>query len=238
MTTLNVNALEPEGATTSMGVGLSGQNTIIGGNTIKLNTLKDAGGNTIFTSDGSGNLSSVNSAFGSGMALILSQTADGDATISFTANIDSTYTSYLFKFYNINPVTDGAYFQFQAGSGTYDTTTTTTYFHAEMSEGGADPSLANIPAETQAQGTDFQSINYNIGNGGDESMAGELYLFNPASTTYAKNFYSRAICHIAGDRIYNSYMAGYFNTASAITQVQFKMDSGNFDGIIKMFGMK
>ena len=107
-----------------------------------------------------------------------------------------------------------------------------------MSEGGADPSLANIPAETQAQGTDFQSINYNIGNGGDESMAGELYLFNPASTTYAKNFYSRAICHIAGDRIYNSYMSGYFDTTSAITQVQFKMDSGNFDGIIKMFGVK
>ena len=102
MTTLNVNALEPEGGTTSMGVGLSGQNTIIGGNTIKLNTLKDAGGNTLFTSDGSGNLSSVNSAFGSAMALIQSQTADDDATISFTSNIDSTYTSYLFKFYNIN----------------------------------------------------------------------------------------------------------------------------------------
>jgi hypothetical protein len=116
MTTLNVNALEPEGGTTSMGVGLSGQNTIIGGNTIKLNTLKDAGGNTIFTSDGSGNLSSVNSGFGGAITLLQSLTADDDTSLSFTSNIDSTYGEYIFKFYNIGPATDQVNFTFQVST--------------------------------------------------------------------------------------------------------------------------
>ena len=34
------------------------------------------------------------------------------------------------------------------------------------------------------------------------------------------------------------YCAGYFNTTSAINAVQFKMESGNFDGTIKMYGIK
>ena len=80
MGTLYVDTLEPEGGTTTLTVGETGQNTVIGGNTIKFNTLQDAGGNAIFTSNGSGVLSSVNSSFGSDMNLILSQTVtDGPA---------------------------------------------------------------------------------------------------------------------------------------------------------------
>ena len=54
---LYVDTLEPQSGTT-LTVGETGQNTVVGGNTMKLNTLQDAGGNAIFTSDGSGNLSS------------------------------------------------------------------------------------------------------------------------------------------------------------------------------------
>ena len=55
---LKVDTLEPEGATTTLTVGESGQNTVLPGNIIKFNTLKDAGGNTLFVSDGAGALSS------------------------------------------------------------------------------------------------------------------------------------------------------------------------------------
>ena len=35
-----------------------------------------------------------------------------------------------------------------------------------------------------------------------------------------------------------SYVAGYINTTTAITRVQFKFNSGNIDsGIIKMYGI-
>ena len=33
------------------------------------------------------------------------------------------------------------------------------------------------------------------------------------------------------------FVAGYFNVTAAITNIQFKMDSGNFDGKIKMWGV-
>ena len=52
MGTIFVDTLEPQSGTT-LTVGETGQNTVVGGNTIKLNTLKDAGGNTLFVSDGS-----------------------------------------------------------------------------------------------------------------------------------------------------------------------------------------
>ena len=45
MTTLKTNAIEPEGATTDLTIGLSGQNVVIGGSGgLKTNVFKDAGG--------------------------------------------------------------------------------------------------------------------------------------------------------------------------------------------------
>ena len=90
MDTLNVNTIEPEGGTTTINVGLSGKNVIITDN-LKANTLKDAGGNTIFTSNGSGVLSSVNSGFGSAQVLLSTQTANNSSGVEFTSGIDGTY---------------------------------------------------------------------------------------------------------------------------------------------------
>ena len=112
---LYVDTLEPQSGTT-LTVGETGQNTVVGGNTIKFNTLQDAGGNAIFTSNGSGVLSSVNSSFGSDMNLISSQTVTDGASISFTSGITSTYGEYIFKCYNINPATDGTELTFNAST--------------------------------------------------------------------------------------------------------------------------
>ena len=110
--TLKTNAIEPEGATTNLVIGESGQNTIISNNDLRANVLQDAGGNALFTSDGSGNLSGVSSKLGSAMVLISSQTASNSASLSFTSGITSTYGEYIFRFYNINPTSDGV-FQWQ-----------------------------------------------------------------------------------------------------------------------------
>ena len=79
--TLKINTIEPEGATTTLTVGESGQNTVIAGAGIKANVLKDAGANAIFTSNGSGVLSGVNAGFGSAQVLIQSQTVTNQATV-------------------------------------------------------------------------------------------------------------------------------------------------------------
>ena len=67
------------------------------------------------------------------VVLIQSQTATSDASLSFTSGIDSTYGGYIFKFYNINPATDGAHFTWQANatdSTSYDEAITSTLFLA------------------------------------------------------------------------------------------------------------
>jgi len=243
MGTLYVDTLEPEGGTTTLTVGESGQDTVVGGNTIKLNTLKDAGGNTLFVSDGSGTLSSVNSGFGSAMVLLSTTTVSSAvATINFTSNITSTYGEYIFKFYNINPATDGTNFTFQTstdGGPSYGMTATTTFFRARHKEDNASASLDYRGGEDQAQSTDYIKMTLAVGNGADESLAGELHLFNPASTTYVKHFYSRINFYELANQTADAFVGGYINSTDDVDAISFKMSSGNINaGTIKMFGIK
>ena len=78
-----------------------------------------------------------------------------------------------------------------------------------------------------------------MGSGADECTSGILYLYAPSSTTYIKQFISRAsVVDGSGATTLNDWNSGgYFNTTSAIDAISFKMTSGNFDGIIKMYGV-
>jgi hypothetical protein len=243
MTTLKVNAIEPEGGTTNLTVGLSGQNVVIGGSGgLKANTFKDAGGNTLWTSDGSGNISSVSTQFGGAQVLIQSQTASNSASLSFTSGITSTYKEYIFEFININPATDEQSFQFQAnasGQSGYNEVISSNHirvFHQE--DNGGTPTIEYWTAGDQGNGTGYQYLSDTIGNGADESLAGELHLFNPANTTYVTHWYSTTQMYHRSDRTFQSLAAGYFNVTAAITNIQFNVPSGNFDGKIKMYGVK
>ena len=166
------------------------------------------------------------------------------ATASITSGIDSTYGEYIFKLYNMNPASNDIYFQFQGstdGGSNYNTTITSSSFTAYHTENGSGAALTYRTSEDQAEGTAFQDISGSVGNDADKSGVMELHLFNPSSTTYVKNWYSQANA-INGDGnplINNTYIAGYFNTTSAIDAVQFKFESGNInEGTIKMWGVK
>ena len=174
------------------------------------------------------------------MTLITTNTSSNAASSSFTSGIDSTYKLYIFKFYDVNPATNGVQFSFQAnavGASGYNETMTTTFFTAWHSENDAETSLAYQASFDQAQGTAFQPLTEGVGDGADESCSGELHLFNPSSTTYVKHFYSRTNEYFEGTYSMDNYSAGYFNTTTAIDDIQFKMSSGNFDGTIKMWGV-
>ena len=240
---LKTNAIEPEGATTELVVGKSGQTVTVGGSGgIKSNTFKDAGGNTLWTSDGSGTVSNV-SGFGGAQVLISSQIASNSASISFTSGIDSTYKEYKFEFFNLNPATDNDEFAFQvnaSGGSGYNETITSTYFYA-MHREDDNPGAVGLyyhTAHDQAQGTSYQHLAYDIGNGADESVSGEMTLYNPASTTYVKHFTSRIMNYIGDSGARDEIVAGYINITSAIDEISFKMIGGNFDGTIKMYGIK
>jgi len=175
------------------------------------------------------------------LTLLSTQTASNSATISFTTGLDSTYDMYEFKFIDIHPRTDNVFFQFNLStdSGTnYNVTKTTTFFRPYHDEADTATALEYRTAEDLAQSTAFQNITTGTGNGADESCAGSMQLFNPSSTTYVKHFITRVNDSYQGDYTMDCFMAGYGNTTSAVNAVQFKMSSGNFDGTIKLYGVK
>ena len=177
---------------------------------------------------------------GGTMNLISTQTASSSATISFTSGIDSTYDSYVFKFYDIHPATDGASFSFQADTGTntsYNQTITSTFFRSIHSEADDAPDLAYVAGNDLAQSTSFQMLANGTGNDNDQCLAGTLTIFSPASATFVKHFIATANELIASDQSYNLFCAGYFNTTTPLTRFQFKMSSGTFNGVIKLYGI-
>ena len=185
---------------------------------------------------------SMASGFGGNLNFISKQTASSSASISFTSGIDSTYKEYVFYLVNIHPQTDQVDTQFQAstdGGSNYNTTITSTFFRAAHDE--ADSVVSNVvygSPQDQAQGTGFQTINYQTGNDNDQSATGILHLFNPSSTTFVKHFIYTGQDAGYSDIANQRFVAGYFNTTSAINAIQFKMASGNIDaGEILMFGI-
>ena len=174
------------------------------------------------------------------MKLLTTNTSSGAASSSFTSSIDSTYKLYVFKFYDVNPATNSVHFQFNAstdGGSNYNATKTTTFFRAAHNEGDSVAELTYEASQDLAQSTAAQMLCYEIGNGSDESGAGELFLFNPSNTTYVKHFYSTSQTYQAGDYSMNAFIGGYLNTTSAVNAIQFAMSSGNMDGTIKMYGV-
>jgi len=176
-------------------------------------------------------------------------TASSSSTLSFVdgsdgVTLDATYPIYMFKFINIHPATDDKAFTFQAnasgGSG-YNETITSTQFQAYHREDGASSALGYNTGQDQAQGTGFQSMSGLLSNDNDASASGELFIYNPSSTTFVKHFMSKFQDMEAGTSKVSVqlYTAGYFNTTSAIDEFQFKMSSGNIDsGTIKLYGIK
>jgi len=176
------------------------------------------------------------------LTLLTTATASSSATLSFTSSINSTYNSYMFKFFDIHPSVDDSNIQFQVsidGGSNYNVAVTSTCFLAQHGEDGNNGGLAYYAARDEAQGTGFHDFMTDLGNANDECGAGYLHLFNPSSTTFVKHFIAQNnIIYGGGDRDFNYYYAGYFNTTSAINAVQFKPASGNIDaGTIKMYGV-
>jgi hypothetical protein len=178
---------------------------------------------------------------GGGTLILLStQTASASASISFTSGIDSTYDEYIFKFINIHPATDsGLTFNGSTDGGSnYNVTKTTTLFKAHHKEDDTSTDLSYRTGEDLAQSTAYQRLtNYDIDTDNDSSTSGYLHIFSPSDTTFVKHFIANTNqCNSAYS--VNTYVAGYFNTTSAINAIRFQMSTGNIDdGIIKMYGV-
>ena len=178
--------------------------------------------------------------------LIKNLDASSSGTLSFvdgsdSVDLDNTYKTYLFRFVNIHPANDNVDFEFQGnaeGCSGFNETITSSMFIAEHKEND-NTDFTYRGSNEQAQGTWFQDIAYNVGNDNDQGLSGELYLFNPSNTTFVKHFMANIATHAHQENIINHYTAGYFNTTSAIDEIQFKFSGGDIDsGRIALYGIK
>ena len=172
------------------------------------------------------------------MVLVSSATASSSATIDFTLG---DYKEYQFYFVNIHPATDNVEFQFNLSTdngSNYNVTKTTTIFYAYHNEAGTDNAFGYDSSNDLAQSTGYQIIGNNIGNASDESLAGDLILYNPSSAVYVKHFICNNTYTHQNNAQVQRKLAGYGNTTSALTNIRFQMSSGNIDsGTILMYGI-
>jgi hypothetical protein len=239
---LYVDTIEPQSGT-ALTVGESGQNTVLPGNDLRFNVIQDAGGNAIFTSNGSGTLSGVNSGFGSAWPLIRTETPSSVAAVDFGSTyITSTYDHYVVRYYYVRPATDNVYLSvnFSGDGGSSWMAKTTTLFQAMHNDANSVTQLDNETSRELHQGTAAQWLNTGVGNVSYENCVGELHLFIPTSTTFEQSFFSTSQERTANDYSRISYVSGTMQgIGTAINLVRFAFSSGNIAaGKFKLFGIK
>jgi hypothetical protein len=181
------------------------------------------------------------------MTHIKTLTASSSGTLSFVHGassvvLDGTYKKYVFKYINIHPASVAQLtVNFRDGGTAYDATKTTSVFNPYHNESDDGAGIVYREAWDLAQGTGFQNIAQELGNGNDESASGYLCLYDPANTTFVKHFIGVTNYYQAFGQTgsFGVYYSGYCNVTAAIDGVQFKMSSGNIDsGTIKLYGIK
>ena len=172
--------------------------------------------------------------------LINTLTASNSSSLADTSSMTSTYDEYMFVCTDIGPATNSAEFGFQVnadGESGYNEQAISTYFEAYHNEGGTSYNLDYVTTHDLALGTGLIELSYNVSSDADSSCAGILHIFSPSNTTFVTNFMARFNEYEHNDYTNSPFIAGYINVAAAITGIEFKMSTGNFDGVIQMYGI-
>jgi len=180
------------------------------------------------------------------MVLIKTMTASTSADLTFVNGaddvvLDSTYPTYVFKFINLHTSADGSALtvNFRDGGSSYDATKTTIFFLDKLLENDTGGELSYKTGLDLAQSTAIQKITVDADNANDAASSGEMWLFNPSSTTFVKNFWTRINELQTNAGSMECWTAGYCNVTAAIDAVQFSVDSGTIDsGTITLYGIK
>jgi hypothetical protein len=178
------------------------------------------------------------------MTLIKTVTASDSTDISFvhgTSDVvfDNTYKTYLFKFINLHLSSD-TYLSLTGrdGDSNFDATKTSTYFRVEHKEDDSSTALTYKTNLDVAQATGETKLSGNTSNADDNAYSGELYVFNPSSTTFVKHYFGQINVISGADGLEVGHFAGYFNHTAALDGIKINVGTGNIaSGTIKMYGI-
>ena len=157
---------------------------------------------------------------------------------------DSTYPVYLIKYINVFSSTgQNIAMNFTTNGTDWNLNQVTTAWVSEHSENDSDVARMDYSESyDKADSTDQVVFNINKGgleNASDASASGEMYIFNPSSTTFVKHFISRANSLSEYPGSTDNFVCGYANTTSAVTGVRFHVvSSGTLSGTFLLYGLK
>jgi len=174
---------------------------------------------------------------GGGDFVLLSTTNITSAVsqVDITSGIDSTYSNYKIIFYQLRPSTDNAIPEFRVFSaGTINTGSV-----YRQSGVGLDTTSSITRNLSQTSNSFNISHGVGVGNASDESIAGEITLFNPSeSGTYTKLITSKSF-FIKPDSNGTTVTSGTMvQGLNAITGIRIFFHVGNIStGTIKLYGI-
>jgi len=174
----------------------------------------------------------------SDLVKIQSTTASGAASVDFTSSHfdNSTYSSYIFKFLNVSPGTDGQHFIARTstdGGSTYDSSGYDRVTEERNSTGTENQNGGDAQSEVRMTSTS------NWGSASNESLSGTFFLYNPGASEYTQMNFTTAYMDDQAGTYWNSlHGSGQRTSAADVDGIQFLASSGTISGIITMYGMK
>ena len=157
---------------------------------------------------------------------------------------DSTYPVYLIKYINVFSSTgQNIAMNFTTNGTDWNLNQVTSAWVSEHSENDSDVARMDY-SESYDQANSTDQVVFNINKGGlenasDASASGEMYIFNPSSTTFAKHFMSRANSLSEYPGSTDNFVCGYVNSTSAVTGIRFHVvSSGTLSGTFLLYGLK
>ena len=184
------------------------------------------------------------------LVFLSEQTGTNTSSINFSNPFSSTYLIYYFQIIYLRSVNgQNVRVNFSTDGGSSWTTKTTAPFSLQTAEPGGEAPGTRGPQYSggydQASSTDdaiLGTINKGgLDTGSDSRFSGDLYLFEPTSTTYHKQFMGRGNSYAEYPGSTDCYYNGYVHDSSAINYVRFLSYAGtgtNIDGHIKLYGIK
>jgi hypothetical protein len=177
--------------------------------------------------------------------LIEAKTFADQSTVSFTSLGGSSYNVHLFQFINIHADSDDVQFRFASDEG--NDYQVATFMEFKQNETGTTAGAAQYAADYDTllnANTNIANIGRALGDDGTESFSGYLTMtgLNNAPFAHTKHWYTSTSMHSEFNWHLHTHASGAIvhdgtSGTDAVTQIDFTMSTGTFDGTIRLFGM-
>ena len=233
--------LADDSVTLAKMAGLARGKIIVGDSSGDPSALTVGASTQILTSDGTDAAWAAPAATTSDIELLNTYEPSGVAEVEITtaSYFSATYSSLIFKFINMQPVTDNVHLRWGMGTGVGPTYNSS--FSGGFAINQAHLTSGNWQQDTAyfANADNFTTLFKEVGNGAAENCSGNLEVFNLSSTTFEKMYNSFVTGHLYHDYQTCVWNTGRYANTAAITAIKFYFNSGNIaNGTIKVYGTR